>query len=175
MQSERAPRGFEIVGLPAGSRACAGFLRTALPWALLVCAAPLLPDSASAALGEPEPSVQADAQGLKASIEATDLGAYHVHEMRLASGTAVREYSRPNGTVFAVTWTGPFVPDLRRLLGRYFEAFAAAPPAARGDHHHLKVHLGDLSVEVSGHMRAFAGRAYLPAQIPSGVSMEDLP
>jgi hypothetical protein len=29
-------------------------------------------------------------------------------------------------------------------------------------------------VQVSGHMRAFTGRAYLPQAIPGGVSLEDL-
>ncbi|MGO9513603.1 MAG: DUF2844 domain-containing protein [Steroidobacteraceae bacterium] len=139
-----------------------------------VAFAVLLPGIASATLGEPESSIQADGQQLQGSIKESDYGSYRVHEIELPSGTLVREYSGLDGVVFAVTWRGPFVPNLRQTLGRYFEAYVTAANAKHADHHHLQIQQSDLVVQASGHMRAFTGRAYLPPAIPAGVSLGDL-
>jgi len=139
-----------------------------------LAAAALWPCVASATLGEPESSVAAEPQQGRASIKASDLGIYRVHESQLPSGTVVREYAAPNGSVFAVTWHGPFVPNLKELLGRYFDEYAAGAKAHHSDHHHVEVRQSDLVVQASGHMRATAGRAYLPQALPSGVSVGDL-
>ncbi len=139
-----------------------------------IAIAMLLPCVASATLGEPEASVQADGEQLHGSIKESDRGAYRVHEIQLPSGTLVREYAGSDGVVFAVAWNGPFMPDLRQMLGRYFDAYAAAAKAKHADHHHLQIQQSDLVVQSSGHMRAFNGRAYLPQAIPGGVSVGDL-
>jgi Protein of unknown function (DUF2844) len=134
----------------------------------------LWPCMASATLGEPESSIAAEPQLGRVSIKATDVGLYRVHESPLPSGTVVREYAAPNGHVFAVTWRGPFVPNLKQLLGRYFEEYAAGAKANHIDRHHLDVRQSDLVVQASGHMRAMAGRAYLPQALPAGVTPGDL-
>jgi hypothetical protein len=135
----------------------------------------LLPCLASATLGEPEASVLTDATQLQGSVKQTIQGSYRLHEVQLASGTLVREYAGLDGNVFAVTWHGPYVPNLKQIFGRYFDAYVAAAKAPHADHHHLKVSQGDLVVEASGHMRAFNGRAYLSQAIPAGLSVGDLP
>jgi hypothetical protein len=132
------------------------------------------PGMASATLGEPAASVQTDVQELRGSIKEADHGSYREHEIQLPSGTVVREYSGLDGIVFAVTWQGPFMPNLRQTLGRYFDTYAAAAKAGHASRQHLQVQQSDLVVQVSGHMRAFTGRAYLPQAIPGGVSLEDL-
>jgi hypothetical protein len=135
----------------------------------------LLPCAASATLGEPEASVQADGEQLHGSIKDSDRGAYRVHEIQLPSGTLVREYCGLDGSVFAVTWHGPFIPNLRQMLGSYFDEYAAAAKTQpHPDHHHLQIQRSDLVVQSSGHMRAFSGRAYLPQSIPGGVSLGEL-
>src|SRR5215813_12694053 len=100
-------------GVGLNSWLCSGTLAASLLW----------PCMARATLGEPESSIAAEPQLGRVSIKATDLGAYRVHESQLSSGTVVREYAAPNGNVFAVTWRGPFVPNLKHLLGRYFEEY----------------------------------------------------
>ncbi len=129
---------------------------------------------ACAALGEPETSLTTETQVNRASIKESDHGSYRVHEVRLPSGTVLREYAGIDGKVFAVTWNGPFIPNLKQSLGSYFAEFSAAAPAAHGTRTHLLVHEPDLVVESAGHMRAHHGIAYLPQALPSGVTVGDL-
>ena len=125
-----------------------------------------LPASVSATLGRDASSVDADRvrmQGALLRISRDD--AYTVHEMQSSSGTAVREYVSSTGTVFAVAWQGPWLPDLRQLLGPYFDDYqralqtASAGRKARGP---LTIALPDLTVQITGHPRAFSGRAFVP-------------
>jgi hypothetical protein len=137
-------------------------------------AAVLSPCIAGAALGESEASIQTDASQLRAAAKVTAHANYRLHEATLPSGTKLREFVGPDGKVFAVAWKGPTVPNLRRTLGRYFEPFVSAARAKHSGHSHLRVLAGDLVVESGGHMRAFAGRAYLIDAVPSGVDVGDL-
>jgi hypothetical protein len=141
----------------------------------LVLVGALSPRIAAATLGEPEASVQADVERLHASIKSSeDRVGYRVHEVRLPSGTLLREYVGPDGKVFAVAWQGPNMPNLRQALGRYFDIYVSAPNPWHADRKHLQIQQGDLVVQVSGHMLAFSGRAYLSSAIPSGVNLGDL-
>lgn len=129
---------------------------------------------ASATLGQPESSIQSESAASKATIKESTVGSYRVHEIQASSGTVIREYAGLDGKVFAVTWRGPFVPNLRDLLGQYFDEYAAAAPSGRMDRNHVRVSQDDLVVSVGGHMRAYHGLAYLPPAVPSGVSIGDL-
>jgi Protein of unknown function (DUF2844) len=146
-------------------------------WSLLnlVLLGTLGPHIAAATLGEPEVSVQADAEQLRASIKSTeDRVGYRVHEVALPSGTLLREFVGPDGKVFAVAWRGPHPPDLRQALGRHFDTYVSAPNPRRFDHKHLQIQQDDLVVQAGGHMLAFSGRAYLISAVPSGVNLGDL-
>ncbi|MDR1709855.1 MAG: DUF2844 domain-containing protein, partial [Candidatus Accumulibacter sp.] len=91
--------------------------------------------SAWAALGEGEASVAVDQEAMNASRRVSDAPQYALHEIQLNSGTLVREYVSAKGIVFAVAWQGPFLPDLKQLLGQYFDAYTEAArnaPAGRG-------------------------------------------
>jgi hypothetical protein len=153
-------------------RSIAGVKKLVLTCAVL--AAALSPSIADAGLGEPESSVPADAVHFKGSIKATEYVGYRVQEIQLPSGTVVREFVGSDGKVFAVTWSGPTVPNLRQTLGQYFDNFVAAAHARHADHHHLQIQQSDLVVQAAGHMRAFSGRAYLPQAVPAGVNVGDL-
>ena len=130
--------------------------------------------SAQAALGGDAASVEADQAKMNASSQITAATGYAVHELRTSTGLTVREYMADGGKVFAITWQGPMLPNLRLLLGGYFDAYAAAARARHGGHGHLVVTQGDLVVESSGHMRDFFGRAYLSQQLPTGVGLADI-
>ena len=143
-----------------------------LSGALLVGA--LWSAAASATLGEPESSIATETQLSRASVKRTDFGAYRVHEMQLPTGTLVREYAGLDGRVFAVTWSGPFIPNMKETLGSYFQEFSTSPAPPHADRKHLEIRQPDLVVLSGGHMRAHHGIAYLPPALPSGVSVGDL-
>ncbi len=91
-----------------------------------------LPIQAVAALGGPASSVAADQTHMKAMREVKAGAAYSVHEISAPNGTVVREFvSSTTGQVFAVTWQGPFMPDLKQVLGDHFATFAEAAGSGR--------------------------------------------
>ena len=102
---------------------------------------------------------------------------YTVHEIKAATGTVVREFVSPQGTVFAVAWHGPRIPDLRQVLGSYFEQYAQAAQAqsgVRAGRKPMTVNQTGLVVQVGGRVRAFTGRAYVPELLPTGVKIEEI-
>ncbi|MEO7208409.1 MAG: DUF2844 domain-containing protein [Steroidobacteraceae bacterium] len=149
------------------------FKRAALGGALLIAA--LIPQIASATLGQPEITVQTDVARSHAAIKSSeDRSSYRVHEIQLPSGTVMREFVAPNGNVFAVAWQGPTRPDLRQALGQYFDAYSSASRSKLSDRRHVQIRQGDLVLQSGGHMRALSGRAYLLSAIPSGVNIGEL-
>jgi hypothetical protein len=111
---------------------------------------------------------------LRGSIKVTDRVNYRVHEIQMSSGTLVREFVGLDGQVFAITWKGPTIPDLRQTLGSYFDRYVTAAKANHMGRTRLQILQSDLVVQAAGHMRAFSGRAYLPQAVPNGVSVGDL-
>jgi hypothetical protein len=99
---------------------------------------------------------------------------YRVHDIELPSGTVLREFAALDGKVFAVAWSGPSIPNLRQALGRYFDEYVSAAGAMHGVRHRIEVQESDLVVQSGGHMRRFSGRAYLPAALPAGVTLDEL-
>ena len=120
-------------------------------------------------------SVDADRVHVQGRVDAhgADRTRYALHEIRSASGTMIREYVNSSGTVFAVAWDGPWLPDLRQVLGDHFDRYQASDATqARGCPHRAR-RAGhrrgrDLVVQMSGHPRAFTGRAYLPGAAAGG-------
>jgi hypothetical protein len=86
--------------------------------------------------------------------------------------TQVHEFVDATGTVFAVSWSGPFKPDLGKLLGRRFEDYQKGEGKRTGDRTHQRVETGDMVVVSAGHMGAFIGHAWLPARLPAGFDPE---
>jgi uncharacterized protein DUF2844 len=127
-----------------------------------------------AALGGNAASITADQAHFQGSVKVTAHALFDIHELTLSTGTTVREYAAPDGTVFAIGWDGPAMPDLRQALGAHYDEFLAAAQANSGGHHHLAAQRGDLVLVSTGRMRAFAGRAYLASAVPSGVSIDEL-
>jgi hypothetical protein len=133
-----------------------------------------LPLPVLAALGSSEGSIQLDQSQMQASRRILTATRYTLHEIQLPSGTTVREYVSAGGTVFGVAWQGPFMPDLRQLLGSYFPQYVDAASLKQGQRGPMTVIQPGLVVRSGGHMRAFSGQAYLPALLPQGVSVEEI-
>ena len=100
---------------------------------------------------------------------------YTVHEFEL-NGSTIHEYLS-QGKVFAVTWTGRTHPDLSKLIGEYADEYTLAlnqSSRMRGQRAQGQVKGEHVVVEKSGHMRAMVGRAYLPLEMPNGVSLNEI-
>ncbi|HXY51903.1 MAG TPA: DUF2844 domain-containing protein [Terriglobales bacterium] len=145
-------------------------VRTALGMVLAMAGASL---PASAALGGDVASVQKDMVQMRASLKITHAEAYTVHEMQMSYGTVVREFVSPAGQVFGVAWRGPFLPDMRQILGTYFNRYEQVGIAkSRRAQGPLVIQDPELVLESSGHMQSYRGRAYVPTMVPQGVSLD---
>ena len=79
--------------------------------------------------------------------------------------------------MFAVAWQGPWPPDMRQLLAAYFVEYQQALQSqtnSRAGRRPLTIQQPGLVVQSGGHMRSFAGRAYIPQMLPQGVSAEEI-
>ncbi len=126
-----------------------------------------------AALGGP-PEQFAEATTAAARVTAAGTN-YLTRDTTLASGTRVSEYVSAGGRVFAVTWEGPVLPDLKALLGNHFDALLAeSARVPRAGRSRIAVNLPEVVINSGGHMRAFEGSAWIPADFPAGFSAGDL-
>jgi Protein of unknown function (DUF2844) len=142
-----------------------------------------LPFPASAVLGDTAASVLNDQARMKGTLRSVDNRTYVMHEITSPSGTVVREFVSPQGTVFGVAWEGQFPPDLQQLLGPYYQQAQQAreksqqqqgsqqPRARRAP---IAIETPGLVLYETGHVRSFHGQAYIPGLIPQGVQATDI-
>jgi hypothetical protein len=154
--------------------------RLAVLAGLAFAASGMLSAPARAELGGPASTVQTDGARMSARTVSTDMGPYALHTLTRPNGGMVHELTNESGQVFAVTWSGPGKPDLRALLGRYFDTFQAANVArGRGLRSPLRqpaqVNQPDLQIQTEGHMGWFRGVAFVPSLAPPGFSVNNLP
>ena len=136
-----------------------------------------LPFSLLASLGRDATSIQEDVAKMQGTLRTSSGNSYTLHEIQTPTGVAVKEYASPVGKVFAVTWKGPYHPDLRQLLGPYYDEYVQAvrtQRTQRSGHGPILIEHAGLVVEVSGHLRSFVGRAFVPQQLPAGMHVEDI-
>lgn len=153
-------------------------VRSIVPDSLLVLLGigSLWAGEARASLGGDLTSVLDDAAALHTVAQATPRQEFGMEEIVTDNGMCIHEFLDGNGVVFAVTWSGPVVPDLQQLLGTQFAVYTTvlATRQRRGLQRSVRVATPDLVVESDGHLRNFTGRAYLPAMIPTHVSMAEV-
>lgn len=126
---------------------------------------------AHATLGGDLGSISVDEHALTAKHAVKPLTSGERHDLALPSGTIVHEYLS-NGVVFAITWQGPAVPDLRSLLGVYFAQLASH--VSSGSHHSMRFIGNDFVMRSMGHGRSHSGRAWVPSVVPSGLNIDSL-
>jgi hypothetical protein len=141
-------------------------------WAAL--AGGLTSQPAAAALGQDVASVEADRQHMKGQVRPTAVAGYSVQEIQTSTNTVIREYVSAAGTIFAVSWRGPVMPDLQQILGSYFEQYRTAARAPHAGHRHLAIEQPGLVLHSNGQMRAFYGKAYVPGLLPANFSPGDI-
>lgn len=115
-----------------------------------------------AALGGHPEQYGAKAARHKVQGKTTAGTGYTVNQTTLERGTVVRECADASDTVFAVSWSGPVVPDLKRLLGPFSIHLTPTPDGQpHGDRQ-------DVVIRRGGHMGSFQGVAWLPEKLPAG-------
>lgn len=134
-----------------------------------------LAGAAQAGLGERVESVARDHATLHGTaLRVTPMSNYQVHEITPEQGGRVREYVSPDGQVFATTWSGPVMPDLKVVLAGHYPDYVAGAQAHRASHHVLSVATAGMVLRVVKLPRGIAGSAHLPALVPAGVNIQDI-
>jgi Protein of unknown function (DUF2844) len=178
--SVRTQRGAQAL-LPCSTRTTIGVRRSLALWTGLIVgmalAGTLNPSSVFGSLGGDVTSVEADRGKMEATMQTTSTQLYTVHEMHTTNNVTVREFVSPTGKVFGVAWQGASRPDMKQLLGAYFDQYTQgvqkqkAKPVGRAP---LLIEQPGFVLQMSGHMRALAGRAYIPQLVPAGMQIEEL-
>src|SRR5271165_796332 len=78
-----------------------------------------------AGLGSNAASVRDDAAELHGAISSEIRQQYSIQEISAETGMQVREFLNQDGVVFAVSWSGPALPDLQQILGAHFAEYSA--------------------------------------------------
>ena len=113
----------------------------------------------------PSPHLLSNAASLATSNPST----YTDLKRTLDSGTEVHEFLNARGTVFAVSWSGPFLPDLKELLGSHFQTLRDhVNQHAGGARSQVRLQQDDLVIFSGGRPGAFEGRAWIPSLLPAG-------
>ena len=145
---------------------------------LIVVSALALSAPAHATLGGKAATIDTDRSRLNARMASrAEHTTFTIHEMTQDNGTVTREFVRPDGTVFAVSWQGPQRPNLRQLFGdSYFTRFQSdnkTNPRIRMRRALASNH-SDFVVRTGGHSGAFWGFAYLPQTAPGDFPVQIL-
>lgn len=144
---------------------------------LMGCVLGLICATAHAGLGRPLSEAVNDgkpvAQVQRFSAQATPGGSASTdpvtsQTVQTPQGVTVTEYANAAGTVFAITWKGPFKPDLQQLLGSYFAPYLSAANAQTQQLNLSMVKGSNIVVHSAGRMRGFFGVAWVPSLVPAG-------
>jgi hypothetical protein len=130
---------------------------------------------ALAGLGGNAASVEADRVSMKGVARTTPGVDYDIHEIQTPAGVVIHEYVSAQGKVFAVSWHGPGLPDLRQLLGSYAARLEQAQTRSpHYNHHHLRIETPDVMMQFDAYLRSRSGRAWVPALLPQSLAPKDI-
>ena len=129
------------------------------------------PGFAKAELGGTTASVFAEQSAFSSQLSVSTQGNITIYTQTLPSGVLIYEYASNNGGIFAVSWSGPTLPNLQAILGIHFKDYLAALKQSRGA---IYSHSENLVIQSSGMMGAFQGFAYLPQKTPVEFSTKNL-
>lgn len=143
------------------------------PWVLLFTSLCLFQISARASLGGAAASVRLDQRQLQGRLVMQTVQGIQIARLTTPAGTEIKEYIA-HGRVFGLAWRGPWLPNLRQLLGPYFplwQAQARKLPPRRGP---FLITFHGLTISIAGRPRSFSGLAYLRSDFPAGFQARQL-
>jgi len=105
-------------------------------------------------------------------VELTSAG----QSLRYYAHDGLREYVGDDGKVYAITWKTPAPPSVESLLGPYLAEYQAALQKPHpSSHGFVLVKTPHVTVVKTVHARLAAGSIHLPAHMPKGTTIHDLP
>jgi hypothetical protein len=140
----------------------------------VLLAGSLLPSRAEAALGDDVAVVSTEQARMHASLQVWRRPSYEVHELAAPTGIKVRQFVGNTGKIFAVSWSGGWRPNLRDIMGDYYDRFIEGTRGRRRARGVARIELPGMVVVMGGHQRAFFGRVYLTDLLPTGLDPEAL-
>lgn len=130
--------------------------------------------SAYASLGELSNSVDIEVKNLSAQILTSQINDKYLIKSINDKNGQIKEYiNTSTNKVFAVIWATKRIPNMKVLLGNYYEDFSKAKQSSYGltsganSSNNLVSNYGG----VQGH---FFGRVVLTPEMPEGISLGDL-
>ncbi len=133
-----------------------------------------LAPAAHAALGDDVSAVENDRIVMRATVRVQRYSTHDVHEMATAIGTKVRQYVGKDGKVFAVSWSGGWRPNLRDIMGAYYDRFITNTRGHRRPRGRARIVMPGMVVFVGGYLRMSYGYVYLTDRLPAGFSPRDI-
>ncbi len=143
----------------------------------LLCGMMLYAPPAQAVLGAGQETIQADQIRLRGAHRQHTDWPMTTHEISLGDGSSIKQYVNASGQVFAVSWHTRLKPRLDALLGPSYQVPAADSAGLAGVASMKRAQStrqSHLVLHQSGRMNAFAGLAYIPALVPTGVNADAL-
>jgi|APCry1669189034_1035192.scaffolds.fasta_scaffold05507_3 hypothetical protein len=131
----------------------------------------LIPSVSQAELGSNIASVMAEQKGFNSQLTTSNQNGATVYTLTLPSGTVIQEYASANGVIFALSWSGPELPNLQAILGNHFKDYLTGIKQSRGA---FSINTESIAIQSAGMMGAFQGFALLPKQAPVGFTIQNL-
>jgi len=131
-----------------------------------------LPGICYAELGGVAASISAEQKQFNSQLTSTQQNGYLVYTQTLTSGTIVQEYIAPSGIIFAISWSGPSLPNIQAIFGNYYANYLSAAEKSRRS---IYTSSESLVIQSTGMMGAFQGFAFLPKLAPTGFTVNNLP
>jgi len=132
----------------------------------------LLPKFCFAELGGTTASISAEQKQFNSQLTSTQQNGYTVYTQTLTSGTIIQEYVAPSGIIFAISWSGPSLPNIQAIFGNYYANYLSAAEKSRRS---IYTNSDALVIQSTGIMGAFQGFAFLPKLAPTGFTVNNLP
>ena len=125
------------------------------------------PIFAKAELGGNLASITQEQKTFGSTLTTSPQSTYTIYIQNISPDLVIKEYVSNSGNIFGVAWKGSTLPNFQVLLGNYYSNYLSAQQK-----NPRLVFLRDdnLDLESGGMMGGYIGRAYLPKQIPAGVS-----
>ncbi len=143
------------------------------PWLSLFAGLCLCQVSAFASLGGAAVSVRLDQQRLHGRLSMQSVHGIQIALLTTPAGIEIKEYIAA-GRVFGLAWRGPWLPNLRQLLGPYFSLWQAQAKKLLPRRGPFLVETHGLTISIAGRPRSFTGLAYLRSDFPQGFQARQL-